>query len=91
MPYTLAQAQADLDAVNLAISDLVQNKRRRKLQLGTHEFSRIYEQENISYSDLVAERSYLQGLIATLSPVAATVPKFRPNTSFSLNVTNKPV
>ena len=91
MAYTLAQAQLDLDAVNAAISDLISNKRRKKLQLGSHEFTRIYEQEDISYNDLVKERTYLQGIVATLTPIELTTPKFRPNTTFSLNVTNKPV
>jgi hypothetical protein len=91
MAITLEQAQADLVVVNSALSELIQGKRRSKLQLQTSDFNRVYEMQDITYDNLVAERTRLEGIIASLTPIAETVPKFRPNTSFPLNVTNKPI
>ena len=92
MSYTTsAQAQADLDIVNAAISDLVQGKRRKMVRFGNGNGYRLYEAEQITYDSLVLERQRLEGIVASLTPCVQQVPRFRPNTTFSLNVTKKPV
>ena len=91
MAMTLAQAEADLVIINAAISELAQGKRRRKLDIGTGDYFRTYEFAEITYTNLAAERTRLEGIIASLTPIEQTVPKFRPNTTFSLRVTAKPI
>ena len=85
MTITLAEAEAELTLVNIAIQDLMSNKRVNEHKLATGEFSRWYKFSEVTLDSLMAYRSELRNLIASLQP--AVYPTFRSNACIPLVVT----
>lgn len=88
MALTAADVQRDLDAVNAAISELIRGERRQRLQLGTNEYRRVYEFQEITIEALVAERTRLELMLQSLTNEPKVV-RFRDNTNFPLRVTDR--
>ena len=88
MARTITEVQADLDIVNAAIQDLIAGKRLTQLRIGSGEFTRLYQYQDINYEVLKAEQADLiQELAAlqaqpqmqfrTMSHIQLDVNKFR--------------
>lgn len=59
-------AYADLAKVNAAIDLLIQGKLIQRLEIGSHEFRRVYDNNKVSLSDLKEMRKELLEYIDTL-------------------------
>lgn len=81
---TLAEAQAELTLVNIAIQDVMSGKRINEHKLATGEFSRWYKFTEVSLDSLLAYRRDLRALIESLQPPVA--PTFRANACIPLVV-----
>ena len=79
---TLAEAEAQLLQINVAIQDLILGKRISELKVGSGEFSRWYKFEEVTLEALTAYRTELRSIIAALTPAA--VPIFRANACIPL-------
>lgn len=84
---TLAEAQAQLTQVNIAIETLLQGKRIGELKIGTNEFSRTYKYGEVTLEGLRALRSELMAMVNTLMPTITTT--FRQNACIPLIVTKE--
>jgi hypothetical protein len=82
---TLAQANADLLTVNAAISEIYSGVRRKRVQIGTHEYTRFIESADPIelLKQLISERQRLQTYINSLD---YTTPVFRGNTNIPIIV-----
>lgn len=83
---TLAEAQAELTKVNIAIQDLIEGKRINEHKFATGEFSRWYKFTDVTLENLTTYRRELRGLISSLEP--DIVPVFRKNACIPLVVRN---
>ena len=81
---TLAEAQAELALVNIAIQDVIAGKRVTELKLGNAEFANWYKFTDTPLEDLRAYRQTLLDRIASLSPDA--IPVFKANACIPLVV-----
>lgn len=81
---TLAEAQAELTIVNIAIQDLIEGKRLNEHKFATGEFSRWYKFSDVTLDSLTAYRRELRSLIASLEP--EIMPVFRSNSCIPLVV-----
>ena len=88
MARTIAEVQADLTTVNSALQNLISGKRITLLRLGSGDFARQYQYQEITYEVLKAEQNELTQELAalqsvsqlqfrTMSNVPLTVSKFR--------------
>lgn len=82
---TLAEAEAELTLVNIAIQDLMSGKRINEHKLATSEFSRWYKFSDVTLDSLLSYRTELRNLITSLQP--AVLPTFRSNACIPLVVT----
>lgn len=82
---TLAEAEAELTLINIAIQDILAGKRINEHKLATGEFSRWYKFSDVSLDSLMAYRTELRNLIMSLQP--AVLPTFRSNACIPLVVT----
>lgn len=85
MPRTLTEVQADLAVVNAALQDLIAGKRLTQLRLGSGDFTRLFQYQEITYDVLKAEQAELTQELASIQ----TQPQmqFRTMTNIPLNVT----
>lgn len=74
MARTATEIQSELDTVNAALQELISGKRLTQLRIGSGEFSRLYEYQEITYEVLKQEQS---NLTAELSTLESTELKFR--------------
>ena len=88
MARTIAEVQADLNTVNSALQNLIAGTRITILRLGSGDFARQYQYQEVTYEVLKAEQADLiQELAAlqtepqmkfrTMSNIPLTVNKFR--------------
>ena len=89
MARTILQVQADIDTINAALQELISGTRLTRLQLGSGEFAKTYEHQEISYENLKAERAELMAELDSLTPTTSSM-VFRTNTSIPLVVTKMP-
>lgn len=85
MPRTITEVQADLAVVNAALQDLIAGKRLTQLRLGSGDFTRLFQYQEITYEVLKAEQAELTQELASLE----TQPQmqFRTMSHVQLNVT----
>ena len=69
MARTEAVIQAELTTINSALQELISGTKITKLQVGSGEFVRTYNFEQITYENLKAEQ---QQLIAELNSILST-------------------
>lgn len=85
---TIAEVQADLTTVNAAIQDLIAGKRITQLRIGSGDFTRWLNYQEITYEVLKAEQADLiqelaslqtenQMKFRTMGNIPLTVTKFR--------------
>lgn len=74
MARTATEIQSELDTVNAALQELISGKRLTQLRIGSGEFSRLYEYQEITYEVLKQEQA---NLTAELSTLESTELKFR--------------
>lgn len=89
MARTATEIQADLDIINAALQELVSGNRLTRLQLGSGEFSRVYEFQDLTYDNLKQEKTELQAELDTLTATNNTM-SFRKTGSLPLVVTKLP-
>ena len=84
VPYSLADAEAELVSVNAAISSLyasiASGSGVTKMTVGSREFSRTYEMSSPeALLKFLQERAaYLRNYIATFTVTSSSIPKFNP-------------
>ena len=66
----LATAYSDLAKVNAAIDSLMQGKLIQKLEVGSHEFKRMYDYNKVTLTELKQLRNELLDLIDALEEVS---------------------
>ena len=88
MARTEAEIQAEIVTIDAALQEIISGTRLTRLQVGSGEFARIYEHQEISYETLKAEKTNLLAELDTLTPTDDMV--FRTNTSIPLVVTKMP-
>lgn len=88
MARTSQQIQAELSTINAALQELVSGTRLTRLQVGSGEFARIYEHQELSYENLKQEKAELVAELATLTPTETMT--FRTNSSIPLVVSKFP-
>jgi len=85
MNLTLIEAQAELLTVNAALSDIYAGTRRKRVEIGSHAFKRVYD--FVDPQDMLKvlrmERFNLTEYINTLT---ATTQVFRANTNIPMTV-----
>jgi hypothetical protein len=79
---TLADAEAALLTVNVAISDLFQGKRVTELDIGSGTFKRRYKYAEITLESLYILRNEYRSIISNLQPDIK--PVFRTNCNIPL-------
>jgi hypothetical protein len=82
---TLTQVQADLTTVTAALQDLIAGKRITQLRVGSGEFQRHYNYQEITYDVLKSEQADLTQELAALQ--ATPQMQFRTMSNLPLNVT----
>jgi hypothetical protein len=85
MARTVIQVQADLTTVNSALQDLIAGKRLTQLRLGSGDFQRHYNYQEITYDVLKAEQADLTQELAALQSTPQM--QFRTMSNLPLNVT----
>ena len=80
-------AYANLAKVNDAIDKLIQGKLIQRLEIGSHEFRRVYDNNKVSLSDLKEMRKELLEYIDTLEGTTETV--YRSGASVPLLVSRR--
>jgi hypothetical protein len=80
-------AYADLAKVNDAIDKLIQGKLIQRLEIGSHEFRRVYDNNKVSLSDLKEMRKELLEYIDTLE--GTTQIEYRAGASVPLVVSRR--
>ena len=70
---TLAEAEAQLLQINIAIQDLLLGKRISELKVGSGEFSRWLSYSEVTLDNLTAYRSELRAIIESLTPEATPI------------------
>lgn len=85
MARTITEVQADLTTVNAALQDLIAGKRITLLRLGSGDFARQYQYQEVTYEVLKAEQADLTQELAALQTEPQM--KFRTSSHFQLNVT----
>lgn len=85
MARTIDEVQADLTRVYSAIQDLIAGKRITQLRLGSGDFTRMYQYQEITYEVLKAEQADLTQELAALQAVPQM--QFRTMSNIPLNVT----
>ena len=88
MARTEAEVQAEIDTINAALQEIISGTRLTRLQVGSGEFAKIYEHQEISYENLKTEKAILEAELDTLTPTSEMT--FRTNTSIPLVVTKMP-
>ena len=68
MARSIAEVQADLDTVNAALQQLIAGERITRLNLGSGEFAKNYEFQDITYDSLKEEKAHLQSEMDSLTP-----------------------
>jgi hypothetical protein len=81
---TLADAEAALLTVNVAISDLLSGKRITELDIGSGTFKRRYKFAEITLDNLYMLRNEYRSIIANLQP--SIKPVFRVNCNIPIIV-----
>lgn len=66
----LATAYSDLAKVNAALDSLMQGKLIQKLEVGSHEFKRMYDYNKVTLTELKQLRNELLDLIDALEEVS---------------------
>ena len=72
MARTIAEIEADIVTLKAAISEIVGGGRLTRLQLGSGEFARTYEFQELTYENLMAELGRLEAELVTVSPATET-------------------
>jgi hypothetical protein len=67
MARTLTEVQSELDTVNAALQELISGRRLTQLRIGSGEFARLYQYQELTYENLKAEQQRLLDELATLS------------------------
>ncbi len=74
---TLAEAEAQLLTVNVAISQMIAGTSLKELKVGNGAFTRYYVYNEITFDNLYTLRNELRSIIASYQPTVA--PVFRTN------------
>ena len=85
MARTSTEIQADLTTVYSAIQDLIAGKRITQIRLGSGDFTRLYQYQEITYEVLKAEQNDLIQELAAIEGQPQMA--FRSMTNIPLNVT----
>lgn len=88
MARTQAEIQDDLDVVTAALQKLIAGDRLTRLQLGSGEFSRVYEFQELTYDNLKTEEANLKAELDAITSEQQM--QFRNNSSIPLIVTKFP-
>lgn len=88
MTKTKVEIEAELVTINAALQELIAGTRLTRLQVGSGEFSRVYEYEELSYENLKAEKQELLAELGMLEPTQRRV--FRQDSSIPLTYTKFP-
>lgn len=84
MPRTLAEVQADLTTVNSALQELISGNRLTQLRLGSGDFARFYQYQEITFENLTLLKNELLQELAVLSDESPL--KFRKMCNIPLTV-----
>lgn len=84
MARTIAEVQADLTTVNAALQNLIAGKRITQLRLGSGDFARQYQYQEITYDVLKAEQADLTQELAALQSEPQM--QFRTMSNIPLNI-----
>ena len=72
MARTQTEIESDIARVNAALEELVSGGRLTRLQLGSGEFARTYEFQELTYENLMDEKARLQAELEQLLPETIT-------------------
>jgi hypothetical protein len=67
MPRTLAEVQADLTTVNSALQELISGNRLTQLRIGSGDFARFYQYQEITFENLTLVKNELLQELAILN------------------------
>jgi len=85
MARTVTEVQAELDTVNAALQELISGKRLTQLRIGSGEFARLYQYQEITFDTIKAEQQDLLMELATLENAQNAI-TFRNNAYIPLTV-----
>ena len=85
MARTIAEVQAELTTVNAALQELITGKRLTQLRIGSGEFARLYQYQEITFDTLKTEQQDLTMELATLEAAGQAL-KFRATSYVPLTV-----
>lgn len=85
MARTVTEVQAELDTVNAALQELIAGKRLTQLRIGSGEFARLYQYQEITFDTIKTEQQDLLMELATLENAQNPI-SFRNNSFVPLTV-----
>jgi hypothetical protein len=85
MARTITEVQAELDTVNAALQELIAGRRLTQLRIGSGEFARLYQYQELTFDTLKAEQQDLTMELATLESAGSSI-SFRSNSFVPLTV-----
>lgn len=85
MARTITEVQAELDTVNAALQELIAGRRLTQLRIGSGEFARLYQYQELTFDTLKAEQQDLTMELATLESAGSSI-AFRSNSFVPLTV-----
>lgn len=85
MARTVTEVQAELDTVNAALQELIAGKRLTQLRIGSGEFARLYQYQEITFDTIKTEQQDLLMELATLENAQNSI-SFRGNSFIPLTV-----
>lgn len=85
MARTVTEVQAELDTVNAALQELIAGKRLTQLRIGSGEFARLYQYQEITFDTIKTEQQDLLMELATLENAQNSI-SFRNNSFVPLTV-----
>lgn len=80
MARTITEVQAELNTVNSALQELISGRRLTQLRIGSGEFARLYQYQELTFDALKQEQQNLLDELAILENASSSL-QFR-GTSF---------
>lgn len=85
MARTVTEVQAELDTVNAALQELIAGRRLTQLRIGSGEFARLYQYQELTFDALKSEQQDLMMELRSLESESTSI-KFRSNANIPLTV-----
>jgi hypothetical protein len=73
MARTIVEVQAELATVNAALQELISGRRLTQLRIGSGEFARLYQYQELTYENLKLEQQNLLDELSVLQTETSSV------------------